>query len=180
MDRDVIKEHLERCLDRVDLPELGMAQRGKVRDCYTVGDTRVIVSTDRISAFDRVFVELIPFKGQVLNQLAAYFLRQARAIVPIHLIDDPDPNVTIAREARPYAVEVIVRGYLAGSAWRDYEAGRFEASYGFARCRPACRPMPGCRSRWLRPPPRQRRVMTRPSPPRRRPPWWAASRPGPR
>jgi phosphoribosylaminoimidazole-succinocarboxamide synthase len=132
MNRDIIREQLERCLDRVDLPELGEPYRGKVRDCYTVGDTRVIVSTDRISAFDRVFEELIPFKGQVLNQLAAFFLRQAKDLVSNHLIEDPDPNVTIAREAKALPVEVVVRGYVTGSAWRDHQAGRFEGAYGFS------------------------------------------------
>lgn len=132
MHKDIIKDQLTRCLDRLELPELGTAYHGKVRDCFTVGDTRVMVATDRISAFDRVFGELIPFKGQVLNQLAAYFLRQAKTIVPTHLIDTPDPNVTIAREAVPYPVEVIVRGYVTGSAWRDYQAGQFEQRYGFA------------------------------------------------
>jgi phosphoribosylaminoimidazole-succinocarboxamide synthase len=132
MDLDVIRTQLDRCLDRVDLPELGAAYRGKVRDCYTVGDRRLLVATDRVSAFDRVFEELIPFKGQVLNQLAAFFLRQARAIVPTHLIDVPDPNVTVATLAEALPVEVVVRGYLTGSAWRDYESGRFETLYGFA------------------------------------------------
>jgi phosphoribosylaminoimidazole-succinocarboxamide synthase len=132
MELDLIRMQLDRCLDRIDLPELGAAYRGKVRDCYTVGDRRLLVATDRVSAFDRVFETLIPFKGQVLNKLAAYFLRQARAIVPTHLIDVPDPNVTVATLAEALPVEVIVRGYLTGSAWRDYESGQFESLYGFA------------------------------------------------
>jgi phosphoribosylaminoimidazole-succinocarboxamide synthase len=132
MNRELIHDHLDRCLASVDLPELGEVARGKVRDCFTVGDTRVIVTTDRVSAFDRVFAEAIPFKGQVLNQLATYFLGHVRDIVPNHLLDVPDPNVTIAREAVPHPVEIIVRGYLTGSAWRDYAEDRFAAAYGFA------------------------------------------------
>lgn len=113
------------------LPELGGLYRGKVRDCYTVGDRRVMITTDRISAFDRVFAETIPYKGQVLNLLAAYFLRKAAQIVPVHLLDVPDPNVTIARELSGYPIEMVVRGYLTGSAWRDYQEGVFARRYGF-------------------------------------------------
>lgn len=113
------------------LPELGPMYRGKVRDCYTVGDRRVMITTDRISAFDRVFAETIPYKGQVLNLLAAHFLRKAAEIVPVHLLAVPDPNVTIARELAGFPVEMVVRGYLTGSAWRDYQEGVFGRKYGF-------------------------------------------------
>lgn len=113
------------------LPELGTPYRGKVRDCYTVGDRRILVATDRISAFDRVFAETIPFKGEVLNRLSAYFLRKAAEIVPTHLLAVPDPNVTVGRELVGYPVEVIVRGYLTGSAGRDYQEGTFGKKYGF-------------------------------------------------
>ncbi|HBN09572.1 MAG TPA: phosphoribosylaminoimidazolesuccinocarboxamide synthase [Cyanobacteria bacterium UBA8530] len=127
-----IKERLEGCLGKLDLPELGEVDRGKVRDCYELKGRRLIVATDRVSAFDRVFDELIPFKGQVLNQLAAYFLRQAEEIIPTHLIETPDPNVTLAKEAKVFPVEVIVRGYLTGSAWRDHENECFEKNYGLS------------------------------------------------
>lgn len=122
---------LGNCLNGIDLPVLGATKRGKVRDCFTVGDTRVLVATDRISAFDVVFDEPIPFKGQVLNALTARALRAVEDLVPTHLLSVPDPNVMLAREAVPYPVEVIVRGYLTGSAWRDYEAGSFGVKYGF-------------------------------------------------
>ncbi len=119
-----------------DLPELGHVYRGKVRDCYTFEHAgralRALVATDRISAFDRVFAEPIPGKGAILNGLSAYFLERAATICPTHLVAVPDPNVTIARELAPYPVEVVVRGYLAGSAWRDYQEGVFEARYGIA------------------------------------------------
>ncbi len=126
-----LRKALDRGLAGCYLPELGGMYRGKVRDCYTVGDRRIMITTDRISAFDRVFPETIPYKGQVLNLLAAHFLRKAAEIVPVHLVDVPDPNVTIARELRGYPIEMVVRGYLTGSAWRDYQEGVFAKKYGF-------------------------------------------------
>ncbi len=132
MNRERLIAELDRGLSGLQLPELGPVQRGKVRDCFTLGDVRVLVATDRISAFDRVFAELIPFKGQVLNQLAAFFMRQVQDLVPTHLVSVPDASVTVAREAKALPVEVIVRGYLTGSAWRDHVAGRFTSSYGIA------------------------------------------------
>jgi phosphoribosylaminoimidazole-succinocarboxamide synthase len=128
---EALRPHLERCLADIVLPALGSAQRGKVRDCFTIADTRVLVATDRISAFDVVFEEPIPLKGQVLNALAARALRAVEDLVPTHLLAVPDPNVMLAREAVPYPVEVIVRGYLTGSAWRDYTEGTFQEKYGF-------------------------------------------------
>jgi len=130
--QEALRPYLGSCLSGIVLPALGAAQRGKVRDCFTVGDTRVLVSTDRISAFDVVFEEAIPLKGQVLNALAARALRAVEDLVPTHLLAVPDPNVMLAREAVPYPVEVIVRGYLTGSAWRDYVEGTFAQKYGFA------------------------------------------------
>ncbi|MBM3267352.1 MAG: AIR carboxylase family protein [Candidatus Sericytochromatia bacterium] len=113
------------------LPELGAMYRGKVRDCYVAGDRRIMITSDRVSAFDRVFAETIPFKGLVLNLLAAHFLRHASRIVPTHLLDVPDPNVTVARQLAGIPLEMVVRGYLAGSAWRDYQEGVFARKYGF-------------------------------------------------
>lgn len=98
--------------------------RGKVRDVYTFADQLVMVATDRISAFDVVLPRAIPFKGQVLNQIAAHFLRATADIVPNWLLEVPDPNVSLGRRCEPYAVEMVVRGYLAGHAWREYRAGR--------------------------------------------------------
>lgn len=132
MEREKIQEALRHCVGSIELPELGTGYHGKVRDCFTVGKHRILVASDRISAFDRVFAEGIPFKGQVLNQLSVFFLKQAASIVDTHFLESPDPSVTLAREASAYPVEVVVRGWLTGSAWRDYEQGRFEANYGFA------------------------------------------------
>lgn len=98
--------------------------RGKVRDVYSFPDRLLMIATDRISAFDVVLPRPIPFKGQVLNQTAAHFLRATADIVPNWLLDVPDPNVSVGLKCAPYPVEMVVRGYLAGHAWREYRAGR--------------------------------------------------------
>ncbi len=101
--------------------------RGKVRDVYFIGDDLlVMVASDRISAFDHVLPRGIPYKGQVLNQTAACFLERTKEVVPNWMIASPDPNVTIGRIGDPYPVEMVVRGYLAGHAWREYKAGKRE------------------------------------------------------
>jgi len=98
--------------------------KGKVRDVYTLHNTLLImVATDRISAFDVVLPEPIPYKGQVLNQLAYYFLSRSREILPNWVLDIPDPNVSIGYLCKPVPLEMVVRGYLSGHAWRVYKAG---------------------------------------------------------
>ena len=97
--------------------------RGKVRDVYSFPNQLIMIASDRISAFDVVLPRPIPYKGQVLNQTAAYFLRATADIVPNWLLDVPDPNVSIGLKCEPYAVEMVVRGYLAGHAWRQYRDG---------------------------------------------------------
>lgn len=100
---------------------------GKVRDVYNIADkVLVMVVSDRISAFDVVLPKGIPFKGQILNQIAAKFLDATADIVPNWKISTPDPMVTLGRRCVPLKLEVIVRGYLAGSAWREYQAGARE------------------------------------------------------
>lgn len=100
---------------------------GKVRDVYTIGDdTLVMIATDRISAFDVILPQGIPYKGQVLNQIADKFLDATANIVPNWKIATPDPMVTIGRRCKPYKVEMVIRGYLSGSAWREYNAGKRE------------------------------------------------------
>lgn len=97
---------------------------GKVRDVYTVSDDLLImVATDRISAFDVILAKPVPFKGQVLNQIAAHFLEKTSDIVPNWLQAVPDPNVSVGFKAEPVLIEMIVRGSLVGSAWREYQAG---------------------------------------------------------
>jgi len=101
--------------------------RGKVRDVYNIDDTYlVMIASDRISAFDVVLPEGIPYKGQVLNQIAAMFLEMVSDIVPVWNIASPDPNVTVGHRCTPYPVEMIVRGYLTGSSWRTYKSGARE------------------------------------------------------
>lgn len=97
---------------------------GKVRDVYTIGDDlMVMIATDRISAFDVILPKGIPYKGQVLNQIAAYFLDASADIVPNWKMAVPDPMATVGLKAEGVAVEMIIRGYLTGSAWRDYKEG---------------------------------------------------------
>lgn len=99
--------------------------RGKVRDVYTIADAcLVMVASDRISAFDVVLPKPIPYKGQILNQIAAKFLKATQDIVPNWVLDVPDPNVTIGRLCEPFKVEMVIRGYLSGHAWREYQAGK--------------------------------------------------------
>jgi phosphoribosylaminoimidazole-succinocarboxamide synthase len=98
--------------------------KGKVRDVYTIGSLLVMIATDRISAFDVVLPKAIPYKGQVLNQIAGKMLNATRDIVPNWLLDIPDPNVSIGMKCEPFKVEMVIRGYLTGHAWREYSAGR--------------------------------------------------------
>lgn len=107
-----------------DFPGQISVYKGKVRDVYFLEDKLVIVSSDRISAFDHILPKPIPFKGQILNQLAAHFLRASTHIVPNWLQAQPDPNVSIGKKAEPIMLEMVVRGYLAGHAWREYKAGK--------------------------------------------------------
>lgn len=98
--------------------------RGKVRDVYYFGDKMVMVASDRISAFDVVLPRAIPDKGRVLNQIASINLEATKSLVPNWVISVPDPNVTIGFKCQPFPVEMVVRGYLAGHAWREYKAGK--------------------------------------------------------
>lgn len=98
---------------------------GKVRDVYEIDQQLlVMVASDRISAFDVILPKPIPYKGQVLNQTAAYFLQATADLVPNWLISTPDPNVAIGKKAQAFPVEMVIRGYLAGHAWREYKAGK--------------------------------------------------------
>lgn len=107
------------------LPGQTAFYRGKVRDVYSIGDEQLaMVVSDRISAFDHILPRAIPFKGQVLTQLAAYFLRATEDIVPNWLDSTPDPNVMIGKRCEPIKIEMVIRGYLAGHAWREYRAGK--------------------------------------------------------
>ncbi|MEQ8472505.1 MAG: phosphoribosylaminoimidazolesuccinocarboxamide synthase [Marinoscillum sp.] len=106
------------------LPRQTSKYVGKVRDVYSFGDKLLMVATDRISAFDVVLPEPIPFKGQVLNQIAATMLEKTKDIVPNWVISVPDPNVTLGKKCEPFPVEMVIRGYLTGHAWREYKDGK--------------------------------------------------------
>jgi phosphoribosylaminoimidazole-succinocarboxamide synthase len=123
MDRQRIAEQLDYTLDVTEYNDLGERYQGKVRDTYRLDDRLLLITSDRISAFDHVLAQTIPFKGQVLNQTAAHFFERTEDVVPNHVIDVPDPNVTVAQACTPVSIEFVVRGYLAGHAWREYEAG---------------------------------------------------------
>ncbi|NCG23914.1 MAG: phosphoribosylaminoimidazolesuccinocarboxamide synthase [Actinobacteria bacterium] len=113
-------------LDPDAVSDLGIMMRGKVRDVIDLGDEVALIATDRISAFDHV-LGTVPYRGQVLNQLAAWWLERIDDLVPSHIVSIPDPNVTIGRKCRPLPVEVVVRGRLSGSTstalWTKYAAG---------------------------------------------------------
>lgn len=110
---------------KFNLPNQTSFYKGKVRDVYTINNQYLaMVVTDRISAFDVVLPEPIPYKGQVLNQIAANFLKATADIVPNWVISVPDPNVTIGRICEPFKVEMVIRGYLAGHAAREYKLGK--------------------------------------------------------
>lgn len=117
---------IPQALATVDIPGWGPKLAGKVRDMYRRPGQRLLIVTDRISAFDRV-LGLIPYKGQVLNQLSAWWFAQLQGVAANHVIAIPDPNVTLAHEAQPLPVEVVVRGYITGvtttSLWYLYERG---------------------------------------------------------
>lgn len=120
---------LPHTLDKTDFPTLGTKYQGKVRDTYAKGDRLVLITTDRLSAFDHVLTTL-PFKGDLLNTLAHFWFQKTAHVVKNHVLDMPDPCVIVGRRAEPFKVEFVVRGFLTGSLWRDYEAGR--DPYGIA------------------------------------------------
>lgn len=121
----VIRKNMNNTIKETDFPGLGEKYKGKVRDNYTdrEGERRVIIATDRISAFD-VVLGTIPFKGQVLNQLAAFWFKETKDSAASHFIESPDPNVMIVKLCKPFPVEVVVRHYITGSLWREYEKGQ--------------------------------------------------------
>ena len=114
-----------------ELETKGMIYTGKVRDSFQLQDgARAIVVADSVSAFDIVADRKIPFKGQILNQTSNHWFQQTKNIIQNHFIESPHPNVSIVRQCVPEGIELVVRGYLTGSGWRDYETGKFEQKYG--------------------------------------------------
>jgi phosphoribosylaminoimidazole-succinocarboxamide synthase len=129
IDVKLLEEQCSRTLERTDFPGLGRRIEGKVRDSYVAGGRRTIVVTDRVSCFD-VVVGTIPFKGQVLNQVAAFWFDRTKDIAPNHLIEVPDPNVSVVKEVEILPIEFVYRGYLTGvsntSIWTAYARGERE------------------------------------------------------
>ena len=130
LDPDLLARHVDRVLDDATIPELPNHYRGKVRDNYDLPDgRRLIIATDRLSAFDRA-IAAIPFKGQVLTQIARFWFDQTADLCPNHVISYPDPNVLLCRRLDILPIEVVVRDYLAGttatSVWSMYRTGRRE------------------------------------------------------
>lgn len=121
-----IVKALPHVLHEITIPKLGKKQSGKVRDYYVLPDKRIIITTDRQSAFDVILGD-IPYKGAVLNQLAAFWFEKTKKIIPNHLLSVPDQNVTIAKNCEGIPIEMIVRGYISGvtntSIWGSYEKG---------------------------------------------------------
>ena len=120
--KDIITKQLDKTLNNsiADLDNLGRHYRGKVRDNYYFDNQILMVTSDRVSAFDHV-LGTIPFKGQILSEIASFWFDKTKEIVPNHFIKSIDPQVLLVKEAKPLPVEVIVRRYITGSLWRDYE-----------------------------------------------------------
>lgn len=121
--KKLIADNLNNVIAETNFPQLGNRYIGKVRDCYFTKDISYLITSDRLSAFDRVLTT-IPFKGQVVTEMAMENFRLTSDIIDNHLVDHPDPNVMVVRQAEMVPVEVVIRGYLTGSALVDYQAGR--------------------------------------------------------
>ncbi len=126
MSSSIDKKHaLSHCITRTNAPGFGQPYRGKVREVYELNDSTLgIVVSDRISAFDHIMKQAIPFKGQILNRLAQFSFGEVEDIVDTHLIDVPHANVTIAKKCNPIPIEVVIRACLTGHAWRVYDSGK--------------------------------------------------------
>lgn len=123
---DKVLAAIKNPLKEIDIPDLGEKHQGKVRDSYVVSDKRIIITTDRQSAFDRVLGH-IPYKGAVLNQLAYFWFDKTKDIIQNHILAMPDPNVVVVKSAKLIPIEMVVRGYITGvtdtSIWGSYEKG---------------------------------------------------------
>ncbi len=121
--KELIKKQLDYTLNKSTLENLGRHYKGKVRDNYYANNQILMVTSDRVSAFDCV-LGTIPFKGQILSEIAQFWFDKTSDIVPNHFIKSVDPQVLLVQEAKPLPVEVIVRRYITGSLWRDYQADK--------------------------------------------------------
>lgn len=116
-----IKENMQNTFLKTELTGLGEIKSGKVRDFYTKDDKIILVTSDRISAFDVILNQGIPYKGQALNQTSEYWFSTTKKIMRNHIVAVPDPNVMVAQQCKPVKLEAVVRGYITGSAWRRYK-----------------------------------------------------------
>ena len=121
--KEAIKNQLASTITKTNFEGLGDKYEGKVRDSYIRDGIRYLITSDRLSCFDKV-VTSVPFKGQVLNEMAIFWFDKTKDIISNHLIEAPDPNVMVVKDCELLPVEVVVRGYLTGSAWRDYQSGK--------------------------------------------------------
>ena len=126
---EILRAQLPFTLREADFAGLGTLYRGKVRDNFSRGDRIAMITTDRLSAFDRVLTT-VPFKGELLNRLTVFWFEKTKDVVPNHILDVPDPSVLIVRRLQPLPVEMVVRGYITGSLWRDQLAGKGARAYG--------------------------------------------------
>jgi phosphoribosylaminoimidazole-succinocarboxamide synthase len=124
-----ISEQLNHTLDDFESDNLGEHYKGKVRENFSQGDKILMITSDRVSAFDHV-LGTIPFKGQILSEIANFWFDKTKDLVPNHIIDTPDPQVLVAKRAKTLPVEVIVRQYITGSLWREYSSN-INGQYGF-------------------------------------------------
>ena len=124
-----IKSQLDLTLEKFEHDSLGEHYKGKVRNNFYHDDKIIMVTSDRVSAFDHV-LGTIPFKGQILTEIANFWFERTKHIAPNHIIESPDPQVLIAKKAKTLPVEVIVRNYITGSLWREYSSG-INGQYGF-------------------------------------------------
>jgi phosphoribosylaminoimidazole-succinocarboxamide synthase len=133
IDAQRIRSLIPQAFTGTDMPSLGQRHSGKVRDFYLVDGRRLMITTDRLSAFDRILMA-VPYKGQVLNQLSAYWFEQTASLIANQVLAVPDPNVTVAVECQPFPVEVVVRAYITGvgstALWYRYSLGERDI-YGY-------------------------------------------------
>ncbi|MHA1488768.1 MAG: phosphoribosylaminoimidazolesuccinocarboxamide synthase [Promethearchaeota archaeon] len=118
---EMIKKQIDKTLNKTNFSSLGTLYKGKVRDNYIRDDIRIIIATDRLSSFDRV-ITTIPFKGQMLNQISAFWFEKTKDIVKNHVIEVPDPNVAVVYQCETIPIEIIMRAYITGTMWRNYLA----------------------------------------------------------
>lgn len=132
LDKSIILENISNVLPETNFTTLGEVYHGKVRDNYIdkKNNRRILIVSDRLSAFDRI-ITTIPFKGQLLSQLAVFWFNKTKHLAPNHIIEVPDPNVSIVKECKTFPVEMVIRAYITGSAWRDYEKGKFISGIKF-------------------------------------------------